>query len=231
MVIENIYANSYAGSSNNNSTSDSPFGDDISDTDNYTINANSHNLKIGRNLLSTNDKHYVIFKNVIGTIKYGSTTNPEKYKVIVESGVYNSLLTAYDKRESSYYYSSTYTGYVLAKMVYGSDYDRVNSDNDKLLVYFNALASYSSTSYNSRDKVTPSSDMLVKSGKYGLTYTISRSGSWWSSYYTYGDITFSSSSASGIYVGGRSNTHYSNSLRRATILGGQINALNGGPMC
>lgn len=229
MVIENIYANSYAGSSNNNSTSDSPFGEDISDTDDYTINANSHNLKIGRNLLSTNDKHYVIFKNVIGTIKYGSTTNPEKYKVIVESGVYNSLLTAYDKRESSYYYSSTYTGYVLAKMVYGSDYDRVNNDNDKLLVYFNALASYSSTSYNSRDKVTPSSDMLVKSGKYGLTYTISRSGSWWSSSYTYGDITFSSSSASGIYVGGRSNTHYSNSLRRATILGGQINALNGGP--
>ena len=139
MVIENIYASSYAGTSNNNygnSNYDSPFGEDISYNENYTINANSHNLKIGRNLLSTNDEHYVIFKNIIGTTQNGSSYNPIKYKVIVESGVYNSLLTAYG--------TSTY-GYVQAKMVYGSDYDRVNNDNDKLLVYFNALASYSST--------------------------------------------------------------------------------------
>ena len=115
-------------------------------------------------------------------------------------------------------------------MVYGSDYDRVNNDNDKLLVYFNALASYSSTSYNSSDKVTPSSDMLIKSGKYGLTYTVSSSGGWWwNPTYTYGDVTFSSESASGIYVGGRSYNHNSNSLRRVTVLGGRINALNGGP--
>ena len=224
MVIENIYASSYAGTSNNNygnSNYDSPFGEDISYNENYTINANSHNLKIGRNLLSTNDEHYVIFKNIIGTTQNGSSYNPIKYKVIVESGVYNSLLTAYG--------TSTY-GYVQAKMVYGSDYDRVNNDNDKLLVYFNALASYSSTSYNSSDKVTPSSDMLIKSGKYGLTYTVSSSGGWWwNPTYTYGDVTFSSESASGIYVGGRSYNHNSNSLRRVTVLGGRINALNGGP--
>ena len=104
-------------------------------------------------------------------------------------------------------------------MVYGSDYDRVKNDNSKLSVYFNALASISGD-YNSTDKVTPSSDMIIKSGKY----CVERSGN---------DLNIPSSSsgnaAYGVYVGGRSGTHYSNSLRRLTMLGGEVNSLNGGP--
>lgn len=199
MTIENVYINGQ----NSNS---------VSETINtkYALNASSYNLKVGRNILHTNPRNY--YKNlntIIGTSNRGSSTNYETYKVIVESGVYNALLTAYGIGSSNSYY-------VHAQMVYGSDYDRVNNDNTKLSVYFNALASIAGN-YNSDDKVTPSSDMVIKSGRYGV-------------YKSGNNLVLNSNEAAyGIYVGGRSGTHYSNSLRRLTMLGGEVNSLNGGP--
>ncbi len=180
-----------------------------------SINANSHNVKVGRNVKNTRGDYYDVFNNVIGTTLRGSSSSPEVYKVIVESGTYNGLLNAYS--------SGTQETHVTGQMVYGSDYDRVNNDNNKLLVYFNALASVNGN-FNSDDKVTPSSDMLIKSGMYGLS-TVTSGG--WNSTVT--GVELSTDSAYGVYVGGRSNTHYSNSLRRVTVLGGIINSVNGGP--
>lgn len=180
-----------------------------------SINANSHNVKIGRNVFNTRGTYYDVFNNVIGTTLSGSNVNPEVYKVIVESGTYNGLLNAYS--------SGTHETHVTGQMVYGSDYDRVNNDNNKLLVYFNALASVNGN-FDSDDKVTPSSDMVIKSGMYGLS-TVTSGG--WNSSVT--GVQLSTDSAYGVYVGGRSNTHYSNSLRRVTMLGGIVNSVNGGP--
>lgn len=200
MTIENVYVNGLRTS----------YVDINFDLNGY-LNANSNNLKIGRNFYDRNSGNYQMFGGIIGTSKSGNLNNYENYKVIVESGIYNALLTGYAENSGDYY--------IHGKMVYGSDYDRVKNDNSKLSVYFNALASISGD-YNSTDKVTPSSDMIIKSGKYG----VERSGN---------DLNIPSSSsgnaAYGVYVGGRSGTHYSNSLRRLTMLGGEVNSLNGGP--
>lgn len=210
-VLENIYV---YGTTNTVVMGSEWYATPTIDTTN-SINANSHNFKIGRNVKNTRGDYYDVFNNVIGTTLRGTSGNPEVYKVIVESGTYNGLVNAYS--------NGTKETHVTGQMVYGSDYDRVNNDNNKLLVYFNALASVNGN-FDSNDKVTPSSDMLIKSGMYGLS-TVTSGG--WNSTVT--GVELSTDSAYGVYVGGRSNTHYSNSLRRVTVLGGIINSVNGGP--
>ena len=55
--------------------------------------------------------------------------------------------------------------------------------------------------------------MIVKSGRYGKT---SSNG-------------YSNDNAQGIYVGGRTTTHYANALRTLKLEGGDVNIINGGP--
>lgn len=211
-VLENIYVN---GTTNTVVMSCNWYSCTPTIDTTNSINANSHNVKVGRNVLNTMGTYYDVFNNIIGTTLRGSNGNPEVYKVIVESGTYNGLLNALS--------SGTVKTYVTGQMVYGSDYDRVNNDNNKLLVYFNALASVNGN-FNSNDKVTPSSDMLIKSGMYGLSTVTSGGGN-----STVTGVQLSTDSAYGVYVGGRSNDHNSNSLRRVTMLGGIVNSVNGGP--
>ena len=176
-----------------------------------TLSAGSYNLKIGRNVTNSRGTNYKIFNGIYGVINdtyTGSETNPDKFTVIVESGVYNYLLSGNARNMQST------NIYIQAKYIYGSDYDRANGDDSKLKVYFNALASARSN-YNSGTswKTVPSSAVTIKSGRYGKT----------------ANNAYSTDSATGVYVGGRSTTHYSNSLRTLKIEGGDINVVNGGP--
>lgn len=210
-VLENIYI---YGTTHTLVTDGDWYGNTPTIDTSGSFNANSNNVKIGRNVFNTIGTYYDVFNNVIGTTLIGSEGNPEVYKVIVESGTYNGLVNAYS--------NGTKETHVTGQMVYGSDYDRVSNVNNKLLVYFNALASVNGN-FNSNDKVTPSSDMIIKSGMYGLSAV----GSDWNGGVT--GVELSGDSAYGVYVGGRSNAHYSNSLRRVTMLGGIVNSVNGGP--
>ena len=197
MVIENI---NIRGTSSHSS-------DSISTSN--SLNANTYNLKIGRNVLNTRGNYSNVFTGIYGSSAGGSSDrNLATYKVMVETGIYNYLLTGYGNSRQSYY--------IHGIMVYGNDYDRVNHNDNNLIVYFNALASASYGSYNNSDKTIPSSDMTIKSGMYGMRYRN-------------GNLEHYDDSAYGVYIGGRSTTHSSDSLRTLTLWGGDINALNGGP--
>lgn len=176
-----------------------------------TLSAGSYNLKVGRNVTNDRTANGKIFNGIYGVINdtyKGKEASPDKFKVIVESGIYNYLLSGNARNMQST------NLYIQGRFIYGSDYDRANGDDSKLKVYFNVLASARSN-YNSGTswKTTPSSAVVIKSGRYGKT----------------ANNAYSTDSATGVYVGGRSNTHYSNSLRTLKIEGGDINVVNGGP--
>ena len=213
MVIENIKIYGVGGTSASTDTHQ----------DN-SLGANSHNLKVGRNVFYSNQSGTVsstnkIFNGIygLGNNYSGSAVSPDRFKVIVESGVYNYLLsgTAATCDSNSWYCNETVnTYYVRSDYVYGSDYDRVLGDNSKLIVYFNALSTIKDNfNSSSNNKKLPSSYMTIKSGRYGKTSS----------------NEYSTDNAYGAYAGGRTNTHYANALRVLKIEGGDINVVNGGP--
>lgn len=105
------------------------------------------NLKVGRNVISDTSNTYV-FNDVIGG---------KDVKIIVESGTYNDLILL--PTATSYTDISNYG-------IYGSDYDRVNNDNEKLRIRYQLTAMTKITQDN---ETKPISDMVVKSGTYGFT--------------------------------------------------------------
>lgn len=204
MVIENIKVNGVGGSAGNETVGTAG-----------SLSANSHNLKIGRGVFysatnGTVTKTNKVFNGIYGISSgySGSAANPDRFKVIVESGAYNYLLGG-----SPAAITGTTTFYINANYIYGSDYDRVKGENGNLYVYFNALASTRDNYNYGNDKNLYSSLMNIKSGNYGRT----------------NGGAYSNENAWGVYVGGRSNTHYSNSLRMLLVEGGNINVINGGP--
>lgn len=189
-----------------------------------SLGANAYNLKIGRNVIYSNQSGTTnslatIFNGVygLGDNYSGTSSSPDKFKVIVESGAYNYLLsgTAEECSANSWFCSETVnTYYVRSDYIYGSDYDRAIGDDSKLIVYFNALSTVRDNFNSSTEnKKTPSSFMIVKSGRYGKT----------------SNNEYSTDNAYGIYAGGRTNTHYANSLRVLKLEGGDVNIINGGP--
>ena len=193
-TIENIRinGNAYTASGEANPSSSAS---------NKTIYGNYNNLKIGRGITQYNS--YYNSNSVVGGAKNtNNVSTVTKYRLIIESGIYNSLsLTA---GTNDY---TTPTLYLLAKGVYGSDYDRVKADNSKLNIVYCASGSWGGNiqGYNTTDKII---DLDVKSGTYG------------SNHYDY---------TTGIYVGGRyGGNHYG--TRSATIEGGIIYNINGGPL-
>lgn len=165
-----------------------------------------NNVKLGRGL--TQNGNYPTLRAVIGgsNSSTGSNNSPTKYKLVIETGIYNSISLT---NGATQYGGSTI--YVKNKSVYGNDYDRVVKDNDSLDVYYCASGSWSGTVYGGTNSVTSSDialDLIVKSGSFGSSkYDLS----------------------TGIYVGGRFNgTH--NAARRAKIEGGYIYNLIGGPL-
>ena len=178
---------------------------------NATFYGNYFNVKIGRNIKS--NRNYVNFTSAMGGRNsdsfwgggsFGSTSDPEKYQFIVESGVYNSLsltMGASTGTTGTQLYTEMYG-------IYGNDYDRATENNENLLVYFCASGSWGGRIYSSNNDLTPALNTIVKSGRFG-THDIDHT--------------------SGIYVGGRQGgTHYA--PRLAKIEGGYVANLIGGPL-
>ena len=169
---------------------------------------NYFNVKLGRNIKRSGN--YVNFNSVQGAMNvtrsatYGSTASPRKYKIEVESGFYNAATATYGASTSTRTYPTLY-GEVY--MVYGNDYDRAASINDKLDLYYSSAASWSGQLHSSNDTLTPVVTTTVKSGDFGT-----------SKY----DLT------TGIYVGARySGSHHA--PRVFKMEGGRIYNIVGAP--
>ena len=199
VVIENMEI--YGPSRTNNYTP--PYSSNSSGS----LIVNFHNVKLGRGLTRNGNRlNFAAF--IGGTSATGSNGSPTKYNLVIESGFYNGGGIVYGARSNN----TQYNAYVLAKAVYGNDYDKAhNKDNTKLDVYYTAAGTWSGNIYASTNTVTQtevSIDLTVKSGSFG------------SNHYDY---------AAGIYVGGLNYGDY-RSTRRARIEGGSIYNLIGGPL-
>jgi hypothetical protein len=165
-----------------------------------------HNVKIGRGITQYNST-YVNFNYVVGGYNNdtGSSSNLTKYRLIIESGVYNAL--ALSTGYYSSYYGSGYTEYIAAQGIYGSDYDRATNNNNLLNIVYCASGTWGNETYSS-SSTGIILDLDVKSGSFGTNK------------YDY---------TTGIYVGGRygGDTY---AARRAIIEGGYIYNLIGGPL-
>ncbi|MBR3489981.1 MAG: hypothetical protein IKH36_00675 [Bacilli bacterium] len=114
LVIENIhFTGANAGTSNND------FGQ-IGQTP--YIYANSHNLKIGRNVTNGSNS-----ANMVAHTIYGGLNG--HFRVIVESGFYNGYYGTY----------SSGTATVNETVILGSDYDRALNDNSKIKMFLGYL--------------------------------------------------------------------------------------------
>lgn len=165
-----------------------------------------NNVKIGRGIKRNGS--YSNFRSIVAGSgnDTGSNNSPTKYKVIIESGNYNSISLSTGNTSLS-----SNTVYVNNKTIYGNDYDRASGNNSNLDIYYCASGSWSGDIYSSTNSATSniiSFDLTVKSGTFG-------SGK--------NDYT------TGIYVGGRrSGYHYAPTKVR--VEGGYIYNLIGGPL-
>lgn len=142
------------------------------------IKGNYYNLKLGRGIEKRDN--YLTALAVIGgsNSSTGSSGNPTRYRLIIESGRYNNLSVVSGGGVSN-------TVYVDATAIYGSDYDRAVGDaNINLLeVTQTAAGSWGSNVTSSGTAIST----IVKSGSFGTS----------KSEYSYG-----------VYVGGlNSGTH------------------------
>ena len=171
-----------------------------------TLYGKAHNLKIGRGI--TQNGTYTNFSTIVGGTndEMGSSrSDVEKYKLIIESGVYNAISLTNGALSNTY---SQPDSYLEVKGVYGNDYDRVvEGNNDNLNVYYCASGSWGGDYYASTNTGI-TFDLTVKNGVFG---------------------DLQSDNTNGIYVGGRyGGVHYTS--RRAKIEGGYIFNLIGGPL-
>lgn len=136
------------------------------------ITAQYHNLKIGRNFTGSSDRYGTAI-GVVGGSNYG--VNNVKFKVIVESGMYNYFLqgptTDVDARMNGYY-------------IYGSDYDRVALNNSKLTCRTLSVGQYFGDVYGTSSS-SIGTNVKYKSGNYGTYVT--------------------NDNSSGVYAGARNN--------------------------
>lgn len=130
----------------------------------YSISSGSYNLKIGRNVSSSNSSKYSAQEII------GGANN----KIIVESGSYEVVRALPNSGDSNEH----------TTLVLGADYDRVGNNNSNLLVYFQAISSRKGD-HNS-DTITPASEMIVKSGSFGYSALNRKISSDNDSYFTYG---------------------------------------------
>ena len=90
----------------------------------------------------------------------GTTPRIEEDKVLIESGVFNSFSVGPS--------NSNNRASMNAFVVYGSDYDRVSGNNDKLIVYGISAAKYYGT-ISGTSSSTVGVSAIYKSGSYGVT--------------------------------------------------------------
>ena len=172
------------------------------------IYGNFFNLKIGRGI--TQNGSYVNANTVSGagysTSTQGSSSNPKKFRLVVESGVYNFISASMGSLTSN---GTRPTIYMAGETIVGNDYDRVKKDNDKLEVYenYNGTLGGSYVEDNARDYLFSNT---LKSGKIG---------------------TSRDAYSTGIYVGGRGyQSDKINGMVRIKIEGGWAFNVIGGPL-
>ncbi len=192
--IDSVYLTS-SGKINYSATSNNTYSYYNENVYDYNISSGSYNLKIGRNVSSSNTSNY----------SAQEISGGKNNKVIIESGSFETIraLTSTSANNSNNH----------TILVFGSDYDRVAGNNLNLLVYFQALSSRYGN--QNSDGLTPTSEMIIKSGSFG--YSVINKGYSGSSYFTYG-----------VYAGGISYGE-STSFRTLKIEGGRIFSVNGGP--
>lgn len=167
-----------------------------------------NNVRIGRGIVKNGN--YYTFRSIVfgfGNSATGSNGSPTKYRVLLESGFYNSISLSNGATSGSR--SSLYLSNLSE---YGNDYDRVSDNNSNLDVYYCASGVWSGSAVYASSNSSSSSDVIlnlvVKSGTFGRVKD---------------DLS------SGIYVGGRTGgTQYA--VRQATVMGGNIFNLIGGPL-
>ena len=172
------------------------------------IYANFKNLKIGRGIRQ--DGTYVNALAVIGgntsTSSQGSSTNPLRYRVIVESGRYNNISVSQAALGSG---SSKPTIYTNGQLIAGNDYDRVKENNDNLEVYENMNGTFGGKYVEDSDH-DPLFSITLKSGQVG---------------------TSRNAYSTGIYVGGHGySTDSISGTMKLKVEGGWAYNLIGGPL-
>ena len=180
----------------------------VSDFDNngYKIIGNFKNVKLGRGLgrYTNNGNNYLTATSFVGGSD-SATTSLQKYRMIVESGYYQNA--------SGVGVGTTARNhYVNATIVLGNDFDRINTTNNTLIVYYAYSGTWSSNLYNSTTTSNsydiPAITTIVKSGTYGENQN---------------------DYAAGIYAGARGRGAVY-ALREIIVEGGSIYNLIGGPM-
>ena len=165
------------------------------------IYGNFYNLKIGRGT-KRSSSYYSAAGVVAGnTSTTGSSTSPTRYSMIVESGYYRSNSGIGIANSSSTAYN------VKGKVIYGSDYDRINNANTNLRVYYTSASTWSGT-VSSGSYTEPYMETIIKSGTHGEN---------------------ASEAASGFYAGGL-NGGTVKSPAVLTVEGGRLMNINGGPL-
>lgn len=133
--------------------------DDTAASTTYMISAKGNNLKIGRGVIKSGNNQ--VFGGVYGANGgVGSSGSPAIYRVIVESGFYNTMASIAPN-------SGTY--YAQGEVIYGSDFDRVTNNNSNLNIRFVASTLWAGTvySYSSSNNTALASQVTVKSGTFG----------------------------------------------------------------
>ena len=166
---------------------------------------NYHNVKIGRGILKNNN--YKNFNGLFGgdnnSATLGSANDVVRYKLIVESGFYNTITLTNGAG------TTNRNKYIEGVGQYGNDYDRANFNDDNLDVYYVAAGSWGNGNYYASTNAGITFDTTIKSGRFGSEKS--------------DDHTV------GIYVGGRSyGTHYTS--RKIKIEGGWTYNVIGGPL-
>ena len=171
------------------------------DTTSGAIYANSKNLKIGRNIISYDGTNYMIAQGIYGATQGSSPSG--KFRVIVESGYYYAYHSGRMTSNSTNYTFNETT-------IYGSDYDRISNNNQKLR-FLIGLDGYAGGNNTAGSSSLFASYNIIKSGSFGYNYNGSAN----------------SDNTAGLYIGARAGT-YMNSLTGAKIEGGNINTVVGG---
>ena len=116
------------------------------------MNGNGHNFIIGRGVTSSSD-------NVAGSIYgyNGASGSVSAFNLRIESGHYNKAYLFYNNNTSQISSSNNW------KMTLGSDYDRAQSDNSKLVIAGPAEVSYRVSSSSTSAKI----NIVGLSGTFG----------------------------------------------------------------
>ena len=194
VVIENIkiYGPNSQGTRNITAGNDSKTAN--------VIYANSHNLKIGRNVTSSRGSNFLVAESVLGGT---NSSLSGTFKVIVESGKYYAFHSGVMSGSTSYTFNET--------AILGNDYDRILTTNNSKLKFLIGLDGFSG------GRNTAGSDSLF------AAYTVFKSG-----LYGYNDDgTPNNDTTAGMYIGGY-NGLIVNSLTGVKIEGGNISYATGG---